>query len=323
MDLFKKICLQLDLGDIIAEPTQLNGGFMHKMYSLFTTKAKYAVKLLNPHIMKRDSAFANYRIAEELEAKLELTNIPILPALIFHEKKMQEIEGQYFYLFDFYDGKAVENQKITIEHCQKIGAILAQIHNTEKKTAAYNCKEINIDWDLLIEKLSQSNAELHELLSTHRDVLYEIQQQGNLSIKKIPSILTICHNDMDPKNILWCGTNCRIIDLECLCYSSPFIELYETALCWSGYENCNIDFNLFRAFIISYVNHGGELPNNWDIIYYSNYGRLKWLAYNVKRALGMDCDKNEIQIGISEVRKTMKHIIYYHSIKDTILENLT
>lgn len=71
MDIFNKICLQLDLGEILVEPTQLKGGFMHKMYSLFTTKGKYAIKLLNPYVMKRDTVFENYRIAEDLEAKLE------------------------------------------------------------------------------------------------------------------------------------------------------------------------------------------------------------------------------------------------------------
>ena len=45
MDIFNKICLQLDLGEIMVEPTQLKGGFMHKMYSLFTTKGKYAIKI--------------------------------------------------------------------------------------------------------------------------------------------------------------------------------------------------------------------------------------------------------------------------------------
>lgn len=44
-DIFNKLCLQLDLGEILSEPTQLKGGFMHKMYSLFTTKGKYAIKL--------------------------------------------------------------------------------------------------------------------------------------------------------------------------------------------------------------------------------------------------------------------------------------
>lgn len=44
--------------------------------------------------------------------------------------------------------------------------------------------------------------------------------------------------------------------------------------------------------------------------------------FNVKRALGIDCGKDEIEIGVSEVRETMKHIIYYNGIKDKILENL-
>ncbi len=321
-NIFNDICQQFNLGEFTSEPKQLKGGFMHKMYSLFTTKGKFAIKLLNPYVMKRETVFENYRIAEELEAKLEQTDIPILPALTFNGKKMQEINGQYFYLFDFYEGKSLKDEEITIEHCEKTGEFLAKIHSIDKKSRPYNRNEINVDWDMLIEKLSQNNTELYNLLSTNRNILYESQQKGNLAIKKIPPVMTICHNDMDSKNILWNGSSCRIIDLECLCYSSPFIELYEMALCWSGYENCNIDFDLFKALIKSYANNGGELPKDWETIYYSSYGRLEWLEYNVKRALGIDCGEDEIEMGISEVHETMAHIIYYHNVKDSILENL-
>lgn len=322
MNIFNKICLQLDLGEITAEPTQLKGGFMHKMYSLFTTKGKYAIKLLNPYVMKRDTVFENYCIAEELEAKLEQTDIPILPALTFNGKKMQEIDGQYFYLFDFYEGKSLKGEEIAIEHCRKIGEFLAKIHSIEKKSQPYNRSEINVDWDMLIEKLSPNNTELHNLLSANRDILYESQQKGNLAIKKMSPVLTICHNDMDSKNVLWNGADYRIIDLECLCYSSPFVELYEMALCWSGYENCNINFELFKTLIKSYADNGGELPDDWETIYYSSYGRLEWLEYNVKRALGIDCGEDEIEMGISEVRETMEHIVYYYGVRDEILECL-
>ena len=322
MDIFNKICLQLDLGEMTTEPHQLKGGFMHKMYSLFTTKGNYAIKLLNPYVMKRDTVFENYRIAEELEAKLEQTDIPILPALTFNGKKMQEIDRQYFYLFDFYEGKSLKGEEITIEHCRKIGEFLAKIHNIEKKAQPYNRSEINVEWDMFIKKLSESNTELYNLLSANRDILYESQQKGNLATKKMPPVLTICHNDMDSKNVLWNGGDCRIIDLECLCYSSPFVELYEMALCWSGYEKCNIDFTLFKAIIKSYADNGGELLGDWETIYYSSYGRLEWLEYNVKRALGIDCDDDEIDMGISEVRETMDHIAYYYDVKDKIIDCL-
>lgn len=119
------------MGEIISEPEQLKGGFMHKMYSLFTTKGKYAIKLLDSYVMKRDTVFKNYRIAKELEAKLEETDIPILPALTFNGKKIQEIDGQYFYLFDFYEGKSLKGEEITNEHCKKTGKVLAKIHNIE------------------------------------------------------------------------------------------------------------------------------------------------------------------------------------------------
>ena len=109
---------------------------------------------------------------------------------------MQEIDGQYFYLFDFYEGKSLKGEEITIEHCQKIGEFLAKIHNIEKKSEPYNRSEINVDWDMLIENLSEINTELYGLLNANRDILYESQQKGNLATKKIPSVLTICHNDM-------------------------------------------------------------------------------------------------------------------------------
>ena len=66
----------------------------------------------------------------------------------------------------------------------------------------------------------------------------------NEAIKKLLPVKAICHNDMDSKNVLWIGDEFKLIDLECLRYSNPYLELFELALCWSGYEGCNINRNL-------------------------------------------------------------------------------
>ncbi len=59
-------------------------------------------------------------------------------------------------------------------------------------------------------------------------------------------------------------------------------------------------------------------------MYYSNYGRLEWLEYNIKRALMLECDTaEEQQLGISEVKETVEHIIYYDKIKNDILKNIS
>ena len=332
--LLEKLCCEYNLGELTQSPIRLTGGFTHKMYSLFTTKGKYAVKLLNPFIMKRETAMSNYRTAEAFESALEQTDIPILPALTARGKKMQCMEGQYFYLYEWYEGKALKSEEITPYHCEKIGGILGKIHGTkfqksvgaedesESRVEKYEREELHIDWDGYIEKLAEKNPELCELLRENRAFLYESQDKGNEETKKLPTTVAICHNDMDSKNVLWKGEGCRIIDLECLSYSSPIMELYELALCWSGYEVCDIDFNLFQSFIRAYEKAGGKLTTDWETVYYSNNGRLEWLEYNVKRALGIECSEEEIALGAEQVKETVAHVVYYHEAKECILECL-
>lgn len=320
--IIKKIAQQLNLGMILSPPEQLHGGLMHKMYSLVTEKGKYAIKLLNPYIMKRETAMANFQAAEQLEKLVEQYPIPILPAITFNGQKMQEIDGQFFYLYEWYEGASLKNEVITITHCREIGKTLAKIHQINRKKVPFKRNEIQIDWDTYIAKMAFQDESLYELLKQNRSLLYESQEIGNQAIKKIPPILSICHNDMDSKNVLWHGFDYRIIDLETLSYSSPFIELYEVALCWSGYEICKIDYHLFRAVIQSYHEAGGQLPTDWSIIYDSNYGRLEWLEFNIKRALGIDCSIEEKEIGLSEVRETVAHIVYYHEVRESLLNCL-
>ena len=263
-------------------------------------------------------------MAEKLESLLEEKKIPILPALVFENSKMQRIEGQYFYLYKWYDGKALRDEEIEEIHCQRMGNLLAQIHEVDRhEDASFKRGEMHIDWDFYIEQFYSKNKEIHRLLVENRSLLYKSQENGNIAIKKLLPVVSVCHNDMDSKNVLWIGTDCRIIDLECLNYACPFIELYELALCWSGYESCQIDYNLFRCFLRSYAEAGGFLPTDWESIYWSNYGRLEWLEYNLKRSLGIECEAEEIETGISQVKETIAHVIYYHNAKNDIIRNCT
>lgn len=48
----EKLMSGLGLGNIIKEPVCVNGGLLHKMYHVTTTDGEYAIKVLNPEIMK-------------------------------------------------------------------------------------------------------------------------------------------------------------------------------------------------------------------------------------------------------------------------------
>lgn len=319
--ILEKICLQYGLGNPVCEPFALKGGFLHKMYALFTPTGKYAVKLLNPHIMQRKTAMENYRTAERLEMLLEENKVPIIPALVFANGKMQQLEGQFFYLYPWYDGKALSIGDIREFHCRKIGRLLAQIHGLERRSKAYIRSPLSIDWDFYIERLAVANPQLGRLLQKNRSLLYELAQNGNLAVSQMPPVLSVCHNDMDAKNVLWEGKDCRIIDLECLDYNSPFLELMELALCWSGCYDCRIDYELFRCFLHAYAEAGGTLPADWETVYWCNNSRLEWLEYNCKRSLGIECAAGEVSLGISEAIHTMAQIVYYRNAFHSVIKN--
>ena len=91
---------------------------MHRMYKVRTSEKIYAVKYLNPNIMARADAISNFQRAEALEKIIEDAKIPIVPALIFDNRKMQNIDGQFFYIFDWHEGKITDWNHITTEQCQ-------------------------------------------------------------------------------------------------------------------------------------------------------------------------------------------------------------
>jgi len=321
--ILKEVCAELDLGVLLEEPIRIFGGLTHKMFKVETDKNSYIIKLLNPNIMKRPTALKNYQTADALENKLQENKIPIVGSLLFNGQKMQNIEGQYFYIFPWYNGRSLKDNEITKLNCQKIGKTMADIHKISVIEKNEQKEQMIIDWESYIELEKEKNPTICELLKDNVGLLYKHMNLYNSSLHQIPNIQTICHNDMDSKNVLWINDDFKIIDLECLNYSNPYLELFQITLCWSGYETCNIDFDLFKEFINSYFENN-KLPDiDWEIIYNLNMGRLEWLEFNLKRSLMIECDTIEEQeLGVKEVKETLEHVIYYENIKDEILKNM-
>lgn len=357
--LFEKIRYRLGLGAFLSPPVPVSGGLLHRMYDLHTSGGRYALKLLNPAIMAGKAARENYAEAEELERRLEEKSVPVLGAIAFGGEKMQETDGQFYYLFPWYEGRALKPDEISESHCRTVGRLLAAIHaagyedgpnrssirgretasspgHQDQSDRSCACDQqavkqeepsppaqgISIPWDTYIERLEGVHRDLSLLLAHNRVLLYESQAKGNQAIGKFSSLRTICHNDLDYKNILWNGSSCRIIDLECLSRSSPFAELFETALYWSGYEQDCIDPRLMEDFLSAYRQEGGLLPEDWEVYYDGCCGRLEWLEYNIQRVLDENIDSREREIGLQEIPKTIAHIVCHDQSRDAILRCL-
>ena len=137
----------MDSGDFSIEP--VFGGFMHSMYKVKAGGELYAIKHLNPTIMKRPNAASNFESAERLERKIEDAGIPIVPALQFNNRKMQIIDGDCFYIFRWHKGHTTNTYSITYEQCGIAGAILGRMHAIDSNDGVTNdIAESCMDFDL-------------------------------------------------------------------------------------------------------------------------------------------------------------------------------
>ncbi|MEG0309115.1 MAG: phosphotransferase [Clostridium sp.] len=316
---FEKLCDILKLGEMVGIPKSVSGGLLNRVYAIETTQGKYAVKALNPKIMLRPTAMKNH-VNSELVANIALNAIPALPAKKINDTFIQEIDNQFYLVFDWIDGKNLKSNEINITHCEKIGSILAEIHMTNfSGVGIINDWSGNvqlIDWNYYLKKGQEDNIMWVNLLLEIIDNLYDWNAQANKSVKLLASDMIISHRDLDPKNVMWSRENPTIIDWESAGYINPMQELIETAIYWSGNEIGNVEKERFFAFIGGYKNRYGTLKADWRMVLLNGFlGKLGWLEYNLKRSLWIECiDEEDQQMGTDQVIGTINDIKHYSDI---------
>lgn len=317
----------LSLGTVTVPITSVSGGFMHRMYKVCTENHTYAVKHLNPEIMKRPAAMENYKKAEKLEVILEDEGISIVSALAFGEKKMQELEDNYFYIFDWHNGSITDWNNITPEQCWQAGNIQGRIHaiKTGEIESAVNedfTPELSaIDWNEYIAQAADCE-EVESLLKENLPLLDYAQTELNKARLALPNITTIIDEDMDPKNVMWEKGQPFVIDLECLDFGNPVSSAIQLSLQWAGITLCDFDLEKQKAFFQGYFKAYDNGFRDYKKVFGLTYTWIEWLGYNIKRALG-DCqDKAEQELGLAEVKNTINRIKYIRQMEDKIKQNL-
>ena len=325
MTIIKQLFETLSLGTMTSPVTSVSGGFMHRMYKVSTQNHTYAVKHLNPEIMKRPTAIENYKKAERLEAILESARIPIVPALAFDGKKMQEFQGNYFYIFDWYNGKITDWNNITPEQCWKAGNIQGRIHAIETRrndTSESTSPELStIEWNEYLAKAA-GHDEVESLLKENFPLLDYAQTELNKARQSLPNITTIINEDMDPKNVMWENGEPVVIDLECLDYGNPVSSAIQLSLQWSGITLCDYDAEKQKAFFQGYLETYDNGFRDYKSVFGLTYTWIEWLEYNIQRVLGSCQDKAEQEMGLTEVKNTINRIKYIHQMEDIIKSNL-
>lgn len=230
-EIITKLFRQAGLGTVIPPISPVSGGFLHRMYRVNTEDSSFAVKHLNPEIMQRPAAAENFRRAEELEAILEAAGLPIVAAMTVNRRKLQTLDGAYFYIFPWQNGMTTDWYHSTVEQCRIAGSIQGRIHDlSSRQIEKPEPERSKIHWAEYIREASAQNSELAPLLRENEALLVYAQDQVNAAGEALPAIETITDEDMDPKNVMWDGGNPAVIDLECLDYGNPVSSAIQLSL---------------------------------------------------------------------------------------------
>lgn len=321
--LIADLMMQCGFGTVSFPIEPVFGGFIHRMYRVETNSGKYAVKHLNPEIMGREGVLDNYNRAEKIEFLLEKENIPIVPAIVIFGKKMQNIDGHYFYIFHWQDGHITDWNNISNEACTIAGNILGRIHAISPMSIPHEEPQLSkIDWQEYVDKAYSEKNEIASILADNVQLLTYAERELNLARASLPDIMCVSNGDMDPKNVMWDKGNPRVIDLECLDYGNPISHALQLALQWSGITTCSLDIEKVIAFFDGYLKAYDNCFRAYSSVFGLAYTWVEWLEYNIQRALGRCTDEAEQSLGISEVRNTINRITYIKNIEKQIKEAL-
>ncbi|MBO4725751.1 MAG: phosphotransferase [Firmicutes bacterium] len=310
----------MDLGNIVGDILPVSGGLMHRMFRVETDKGVYAVKCLNPEIMKRPGVLENYAKAERLEKLLEEKGLSVVPALSFAGKKMQEEGGQYFYVYKWQEGSITDWNAITKEQCYIAGEIQGKIHAIDARVVEPEAPELcEIDFRAYLKTAKEQGSPIAELLEESIDLLEAAVIKLNDARKSLPLVMAVIDDDMDPKNVMWHEGKPYVIDLECLDYGNPIASSLNLALQWAGTVNERYSEENLIAFFDGYLSAYDNSFRGYDSLFGIAYSWVEWLEYNVRRALGMEGNVSaEISLGEQEVKNTINRIRYLGSIEKEV-----
>lgn len=245
----EKVCEICELGRMISKPEKVHGGLLHHMVAVETTNGKYAIKRLNNEIISRPTAIQHFINSERI-ATVAANSIPALPALQLNESFIQHIDGHFFLIYDWLEGRTLNPKDITSEQSGKIGALLAEIHKSDFSVVEVPYERVEgeqiTDWSSYVQHGKEERAAWVSLLEKHLNDLYEWSAIATRTATFLAPEAVISHRDLDPKNVLWHKGEPIVIDWESAGYINPMQDLLETAIYWAKPDEGSIRTDSFH-----------------------------------------------------------------------------
>ena len=339
------LCGKYELGELQDSPLSVEGGLLHRMFHVITSKGNYAIKLLNPDIMRRPTAMQNMinseRIAESFDHDAD-ESMPVVAALKLQGQHLLSLKAdcegdfsmgsnvcnntQYAFVYPWLEARSLFAPEIGIAHCRRIGQVLGQIHHAKLQLEGLKREEgvrPLYDWP---SYLTMADKQQVPWLSKYEAMLPNLtrwDQAATEAMESVASFQVISHRDLDPKNVLWQGTEPWIIDWEAAGYINPYQELLEVLNYWGRDGEGNYSSTLCRALLQEYTQYMDLQGVDWTPIFACSYdGMLGWLEYTLKKSLGLEGDDQARMQGPKQLLAAYAELQRYDAQVETLREIL-
>ncbi len=324
-DFFEKYAL----GEIQGEPQAVKGGLLHQMYHVATDQGDYAVKLLNPDIMKRPQAMGNMidseRIAQRLAQGPEA--VPAVAALQQKDRQLLFMDmacssspdsvRQYIFVYPWIEAHSLFPPEIGVSHCAKIGYILGQIHGMKLSPEKMGIKPEEpgrslYDWQGYLALAKKQGVPWVSDYETMLTDLTRWDKAATEAMESVSSCQVISHRDLDPKNVLWQNGQPYLIDWEAAGAVNPYQELLEVLNYWCNDESGRLNHALCRALLDEYTQSMDLWGVDWAPVFAVGCDNmLGWFEYTLKKALGIERDEDAQ--GACQMKGTWQELLRYEA----------
>ena len=310
-----RLCAFFQLGEPIYTPQAVQGGMLHRLWRLQTTRGVFAIKQLNPVIMRKAGIRDAYRLTERIAEAMSVRGVPAAVALKGEGDggTVQEIGNATYIVYDWIEGETLSVQAVEPERTYLIGTILARMHGLSQQ----DFPELELpdeeafsedEWDMLTFQASDRDIPWTQQVRNALPLLIEWSKLATEASKILSRTSVISHRDLDQKNVIWQDVlSPVVIDWEASGLTNPSMDVVGAALYWSGQNVQPPREESFHALLEGYVKSGGVIHDSGIVALHGVIGNwLGWLLFNMHRSLGESVNsEEERQLGMRETTRTL------------------
>ena len=226
--LLEEFCETYQLKEVV-DSFLIPQGITNRTYFVRTIEGKYVIKALNPNNVNTENKIKKIEISEYIAEIAHQAGISSIYANRINGRIINEFHGQYYIVFDFFNGEKIKGKYMSYRRCLKLGHLLAELHcvNFENILSNFDYKVIKYDygkklksivnWNYYLEKISKKKQTpkwfvyLEERIG---DLYYMFEGSFSVFNNFKPQDKLISHGDIFSQNILWCENIPYIIDWE-------------------------------------------------------------------------------------------------------------